>query len=203
MRRQFENLARVAHTWAEDRPLHEQAPEWLALERAMRRRARAVTRTRLLGGAALGVAAVAAVLFVRGGAPSRPPAVLRRVGRGRRVPGDGRPGSLRRGARAGDVLRRLRRGAAAGRAWPRSRHDRGGRARETGGGACPVRHRPPPQDRMVGGGGALHRRRARDGVRGGLVGRQRRAGGGPDVGLGQCPWARGGRVRSSCARDRD
>ena len=68
MRRQFENLARMTHAWAENGPLPEQAPEWVALERAMRRRTRTVTQTRLLAGAALGVAAVAAVLFVRGAA---------------------------------------------------------------------------------------------------------------------------------------
>lgn len=92
MQRQFANLARVTRAWAVNSRLPQaprspqaprapraQAPEWLVLERALRRRRRTSARVRLAGGLALGAAAVAAVLVVRGALQPQPALTYRQV----------------------------------------------------------------------------------------------------------------------------
>lgn len=70
METQFENLARMTRAWAngnaEGHASHGHAREWLALERSMQRQGRALAQRRLVGGSALVVTAIVALMVLRG-----------------------------------------------------------------------------------------------------------------------------------------
>ncbi len=76
METQFQNLARVTRDWADggrDARVPDGRPlEWLALERAMKRQGQVLARRRVLGGSALVVTAVAALMLLRGYGRSDP-----------------------------------------------------------------------------------------------------------------------------------